>query len=285
VQHEREHGAFGTIRLRAGTFADLRTELGSPATQALIGGRLIESCLQLGNADVRSFPSKQAHVDREYVWRDCSDEWTHRDSAAVRIVLLDRLSFNTALVEGVVDTALSAQIQKEGRALMRAAGSQFMRLFLALLVDMCRVFYRPLVLTKGVVRTLGEKLCLGGDPGDDDGNYLLGATDEDRLEMPSPLPYFIKREDDGTLIYMPRRRPHTTDWKTGATYTPVPLLEPPLTYESAATSPPERAPTPRGVKFEASCCDHCRATAPGCHDGVFAFCGAMCQELYYRGEQ
>lgn len=142
---------------------------------------------------------------------------------------------------------------------------------LAFLVDTCRVFYRPLVLSSELA------------------TFLCHLADKETLEelfidprMPAPAPHFIAIPGD-RIIWIPVKKPRSTD-ATGTRIIPLPKYEPMpmipgVAFEAVDETPEVERPTKR-ARTECLTCgvpvtsDH--------HEATMAFCTARCVHDYYH---
>jgi GNAT superfamily N-acetyltransferase len=145
------------------------------------------------------------------------------------------------------DTLLTSRSAKDARAV------------LAFCLDHCRVMYRPIVLSHGLVK----QLVVEEDPSD-----LFAESD------PWPRPHF-ERISETRWLWVPVKKPHSCTYD-GKTYLPPPRCEtPPLFVESLGA---ERPAKKQRTKLN---CLHCAVNLQEEKRTGLAFCHTECSRMYY----
>jgi hypothetical protein len=132
------------------------------------------------------------------------------------------------------------------------------RAVLAFCLDHCRVMYRPIILTHGLLGRLMVE-----DPSD-----LFAESD------PWPRPHFERIREDRWL-WVPVKKTHSST-HDGKTYLPPPRCEtPPLFVESLGAARPAKK------QRTTLSCLHCAADLREEERTGLAFCHAECSRMYY----
>jgi hypothetical protein len=138
--------------------------------------------------------------------------------------------------------------------------------FLAFLIDHCRVMYRPIVLRKHTV----DALCAAAK------RDSLDAVIASSAVMPRPRPYFTPIDSEHWL-WVPVKKPHSSSYD-GRTYYPLPENESEPAMVAELLPDASERPSKRARTFQ---CMHCgqsqRALAGG-------FCDSVCRVDYYYDE-
>jgi hypothetical protein len=134
-------------------------------------------------------------------------------------------------------------------------------LMLCYLVDMARVLYRPIVISRPAI---DQFLALN------DAGKLADFLAASPL-VPRPVPYFITMGE--VYVHVPRKKPHSTSSYDGVDHIPLPELEPPLAFEQL-TEPPSK-------RIRTSSCVACGMQTATMTDRLHYYCDAKCQRDYY----
>jgi len=169
------------------------------------------------------------------------DEPLDRDAVSVRALVLSAWSFDSV-----------------------AWDAEEMLCILHFLVDHCRVMYRPILLTDGLVQRLLNQAS--------DGNLSLAGLFASRLD-PYHAPHF--EPIDKYWMWVPVKKPHSSTYD-GKVYLPPPRYETaPLFIETLADERPAKR---QRTKLD---CLHCAKDHLGVPNHL-AFCSPVCAQLYYH---